>query len=85
MNGWMVACIHAWMDRCVCKRKSHHQLLDALDFGLATQALVHNVRFNIITKSSSAAGCRHLVCPAADDDFVICQNACCGQVLVLPS
>ena len=60
MNGWMVACIHAWMDRCVCKRKSHHQLQDALDVGLATQTLVHNVRFDIITKSSSAAGCRHL-------------------------
>ena len=23
--------------------------------------------------------------PAPDDDFVICQNALCGQVLVLPS
>ena len=85
MNGWMVACIHAWMDRCVCKRKSHHQLQDALDVRLATQTLVHNVRFDIITKSSSAAGCRHLARAASDDDFVICQNACCGQVLVLSS
>ena len=25
------------------------------------------------------------MCPAADDDFVICQNAPYGQVLVLPS
>ena len=26
-----------------------------------------------------------LVCPAADDDFVLCQNAPCGQALILPS
>ena len=29
--------------------------------------------------------CRCLVHPAADDDFVICQNAPCGLVLMLPS
>ena len=44
------------------------------------------------SKSSSATGCTRcrlgntstLVPPAADD-LVICQNACCGQVIVLPS
>ena len=28
---------------------------------------------------------QRIVCPATDDDFVICQNAPYGQVLVLPS
>ena len=39
---------------------------------MATQALVHMVPI------------RRLVCPAADNDFVICRNGPYGQVLVLP-
>ena len=43
---------------------SHHQLQDALEVGLATQALVHD----------DFAICRNVKCvlrPAVDDDFVI--------------
>ena len=29
--------------------------------------------------------CFYLVHPATDDEFVICRNAQCGQVLMLPS
>ena len=57
-----------------------------LDVSLAIQGLVQKGAFRHITQSSSAAGCRRcLVHPTTDDDLVICQNAHCGQVLVLPS
>ena len=42
--------------------QSHHQLQDALDVGLATQALVHIMRFD---------NTLHIMRPAAGDDFVI--------------
>ena len=35
--------------------------------------------------ASTCVASQRLVCPATDDDFVICQIARCGQVLVLPS
>ena len=81
--------------KSIFKKKSHHQLQDALDIALAAQAHVHLciLTFN---ESTSSASCswwwlcymskrtyehvlvlpsRRLVCPVANDDFIICRNA----------
>ena len=66
---------------------SHHQLQDALDVGLATQALVHMVRFDVYESHQlqdaldvglATQALAHMVRfdiyeshPAADGDFVI--------------
>ena len=60
---------------------------EALDVVLATQALTHMVPFDIQQSHHQLQDALDvgLAIQVVDDDFVKCQNAPYGQVLVLPS
>ena len=51
---------------CFDIQQIHHQMQDAIHAGLATQAHVHSYGHMLVLSSF------HLVCPAADDGFVVC-------------